>query len=79
MTERIATQSTPYITDEEPGVKLWCGCGRSQKQPYCDGSHAGTGIAPIRVVIEEKKKVAWCACRLSKNMPFCDGSHKALK
>lgn len=79
MMEPIASQNFPYVIEEEPGTRVWCACGRSKNQPYCDGSHKGTGITPLRVEIQEKRKVAWCACRLSQTMPFCDGSHKNLK
>ncbi|MEO0471393.1 MAG: sterol desaturase family protein, partial [Bacteroidota bacterium] len=44
----------PTITDQ-PGfieVKkgksyLWCSCGLSKKQPFCDGSHHGTNFKPV--------------------------------
>ena len=26
----------------------WCACGRSARQPFCDGSHQGTGLAPVK-------------------------------
>ncbi|HMU95546.1 MAG TPA: CDGSH iron-sulfur domain-containing protein, partial [Elusimicrobiota bacterium] len=54
--------------------------GHSEKQPFCDGSHArsGTGLRPVAVEITEKKTVAWCGCKHSKNKPFCDGTHKTL-
>lgn len=78
MTEALASQNFPYVKAEEPGTRVWCACGRSKSQPYCDGSHKGTGIVPLQVEIQEKKNVAWCGCRLSKTMPFCDGSHKKL-
>ena len=42
-------QKTPCVIDEEPGKKAWCTCGRSENQPYCDGGHAGTGMAPLVV------------------------------
>ena len=57
----------------------WCACGLSENQPYCDGSHKGTGFSPITVEIEEEKKVSWCGCKYSKNKPFCDGTHRELK
>lgn len=68
----------PYVVDETPGVKAWCACGRSRSQPYCDGSHRGTGIAPVRAEIGEARKVAWCGCKQTRSQPFCDGSHSKL-
>ncbi len=73
--EPICTQKRPYVIKEEPGKKAWCACGRSKKQPYCDGSHSGCGISPVIVEIEKAKNVAWCGCRKSANGAFCDGSH----
>ena len=69
----------PYIVEETAGKKVWCSCGVSKKQPYCDGSHAGTGFYPEFVHIDEAKKVAWCGCKQSANKPYCDGSHNKLK
>ena len=71
-------QKIPYVIDCEPGTYAWCACGKSKKQPYCDGSHAGSGMVPKIEEITEAKKVAWCGCKHSKNPPFCDGSHSKL-
>jgi len=71
-------QKSPYVIDETPGQKAWCACGRSQNQPYCDGSHKVTEFRPIIVNIEQPKRVAWCGCKRSGNRPFCDGTHKTL-
>lgn len=68
----------PYVLDVQPGTYAWCACGRSKRQPYCDGSHAGTGFSPIIEVIEEPTRVAWCGCKRSIQKPFCDGSHSKL-
>jgi CDGSH-type Zn-finger protein len=76
--EPIIAQPTPYVMEVEPGKYAWCRCGRSNKQPYCDGSHKGTGIAPEVVEITEKRNVAWCGCKRTGNAPFCDGAHKNL-
>jgi CDGSH-type Zn-finger protein len=77
--------STPNIPQKSPIVRAmaagsysWCSCGLSKNQPFCDGSHKGTGFAPKRVELTEAKTVAWCACKHSKNAPFCDGTHKTL-
>lgn len=71
-------QKIPYVMDVEPGNYAWCSCGKSSKQPYCDGSHKGTEFSPVIEKVESAKKVAWCGCKHSKNTPFCDGSHAGL-
>ncbi len=68
----------PYVMTVKPGRYVWCACGLSQKQPFCDGSHSSTNMKPMFVEITEEKKVAWCGCKTSGTKPFCDGSHKKL-
>ncbi len=76
----MVAKNGPYIVEESAGKKLWCACGRSKSQPYCDGaSHAGTGIYPEIVHLDEPRKVAWCGCKYSNNKPYCDGSHNKPK
>lgn len=70
--------STPAVLELEPGEYWWCACGRSKNQPFCDGSHEGSGIFPVQLLLEEKKRVALCRCKQSGTPPFCDGSHKHL-
>ena len=57
---------------------LWCACGRSQRQPFCDSSHAGSGFGPVRYVAELTGLVFFCLCKQTGNRPFCDGAHKNL-
>jgi CDGSH-type Zn-finger protein len=78
MTEPIPYQKSPLVQKAEAGTYWWCACGRSKTQPFCDGSHKGTGLQPMKVDILESKTVAWCACKHSGNKPFCDGSHNRL-
>ncbi len=78
MEKPIIAQKRAYVVEESPGTKFWCACGRSSNQPYCDGSHKGTGIVPVKVEITEQKKVYWCGCKQSKKEPFCDGTHRDL-
>lgn len=75
----------PKIYDKQParmeleaGTYWWCACGHSQNQPWCDGSHKGTGHSPVKVECTETKQVSLCNCKHTKNSPFCDGSHKSL-
>lgn len=57
---------------------FWCSCGRSKQQPFCDGSHAGTGFAPVAFQAERDEEVIFCGCKHTRNAPFCDGSHSNL-
>jgi CDGSH-type Zn-finger protein len=68
----------PVVLEIEPGTYYWCSCGQSKNQPYCDGSHSGTGFSPKEFTVAEKKKVALCTCKQTGNSPFCDGKHKGL-
>ena len=77
MSEAIRASDTPYATDVEAGkTYYWCSCGKSSKQPLCDGSHQGTEFTPIAYEAEASKKVFFCGCKISKNSPMCDGSHQ---
>jgi len=75
----IVNRNSPLILEMEPGEYWWCACGRSKSQPFCDGSHKGTGLEPMMLKIEEPRRVAWCACKHSARQPFCDGSHKQFR
>lgn len=71
-------QKSPYVMELEPGKYAWCSCGKSTKQPFCDGKHAGTAFRPNIEVIETKKTVALCGCKNSNKGSFCDGSHSKM-
>jgi len=68
---------SPIAVELEEGKKYaWCTCGLSDNQPYCNGAHKGSDMAP-KVCIAEKTGTHYlCACKETKNGPFCDGSHK---
>lgn len=68
-------QKQPYVLSVTPGRYAWCACGRSKNQPYCDGSHRGTGFVPVLHEVAVDSRVAWCGCKRSANKPLCDGSH----
>ena len=47
MTEPEIPQKKPYPMQVEAGKEYHvCMCGKSQNQPLCDGSHAGSGLGP---------------------------------
>lgn len=54
----------------------WCSCGRSARQPFCDGAHKGSGMAPKAFTAKESGTVWLCVCKRTKDQPFCDGSHR---
>lgn len=80
MTAPVIAGYKPYYAElKAKKTYLWCACGRSENQPFCDGSHEGTGIKPLRYVAKvEGEEVLFCACKQTRTPPFCDGSHNNL-
>jgi CDGSH-type Zn-finger protein len=79
MTEPMIAQKAPYPVEVEAGKDYhWCACGRSKSQPFCDGSHKGTGLAPVKYTAEASGKVYFCGCKHSHKGALCDGTHKTL-
>jgi len=78
--------STPIIADNKPiGVNLkageeyyFCTCGKSAKQPFCDGSHVGSGFSPKAFKAKEDGQAYLCQCKHSAGAPYCDGTHKGF-
>ena len=72
----VRVSDTPYAVDVEEGETYrWCSCGRSDNQPFCDGSHKGTTFSSIPYTATETKTVYFCGCKATGNIPLCDGSH----
>lgn len=72
-------QKAPYAVEVTAGkTYFWCACGRSAKQPFCDGSHKGTGFEPVRYMAAADGRAWFCGCKHSAKAPMCDGSHKGL-
>ena len=63
---------------EEGKNYFWCACGKSSKQPFCDGSHKGTEFAPVKYSADKTGRVFFCGCKHSDKAPLCDGTHSGL-
>ena len=60
------------------GRVWWCACGQSKNQPFCDGTHKGSGFTPVKYTAEKTADHWLCACKHSNKQPLCDGTHKTL-
>ena len=79
MSEPVIAGKVPLPVDVEAGKTYWwCSCGKSARQPFCDGSHKGTDFTPVRYDATQTGKAWFCACKHSAKAPLCDGSHKNL-
>ena len=74
----IAAKSPAEVELEKGKAIFWCRCGRSNNQPFCDGSHKGTGLTPLKYTPEDSGKATLCRCKATGNAPFCDGTHATL-
>jgi len=79
MTEPVIAQKSPFGIDVEEGKKyFWCSCGKSAKQPFCDGSHSGSEFTPLMYEATASGKVFFCGCKKTAKQPLCDGTHSSL-
>ncbi len=74
----IAAKAPIKIAVEGGKDYWWCSCGKSSKQPFCDGSHKGGSFSPMKYTAEKTGDAWFCACKGTGKSPLCDGSHKAL-
>tara|TARA_Y100001958_G_C20962642_1_gene360804 strand:+ start:448 stop:687 length:240 start_codon:yes stop_codon:yes gene_type:complete len=76
MHKGLRAGNTPIGIDVTEGKSYyWCSCGKSLKQPFCDGSHKGTVFKSFFYKADKTKKVYFCTCKQTNDQPFCDGSH----
>ncbi len=70
---------TPFKVEVEEGkTYFWCACGKSARQPFCDGSHKDTAFTPKKWTADKTGPAWLCGCKQSSNAPYCDGSHNHL-
>lgn len=79
MTDPEIGGTEPVAVEVEEGkMYWWCTCGRSDSQPFCDGSHKDTDFIPQGWEAPKTGKVFLCACKRTAKGPFCDGAHNTL-
>ncbi len=77
MTDPVRAADGPFAVEVTAGkCYRWCACGRSDNQPFCDGSHASTDLQPVNYTAEQDGTVYFCGCKQTGQPPLCDGSHK---
>jgi hypothetical protein len=60
-------QKGPYAVKLEEGhTYYWCACGLSEDQPFCDGSHSGTGLRPALFMAEKFGTQYLCGCKKTR-------------
>ena len=79
MASPVVAAKAPIKLAVEAGKDYWwCACGKSAKQPFCDGSHKGSEFSPVKFTPAQSGDVWICACKHSAKKPMCDGTHKTV-
>ncbi|HIC36013.1 MAG: CDGSH iron-sulfur domain-containing protein [Pseudomonadales bacterium] len=79
MAEPNIAQKAPFPVDVTAGKKyFWCACGKSENQPFCDGSHSDTEFTPVAYEADKDRTLYFCGCKRTAGAPLCDGTHNSL-
>lgn len=79
MDKPIVAGKAPIAVEVKQGeTYYWCACGKSAKQPFCNGAHQGTEFKPLAFNPDKDGTVYLCTCKQTKNPPYCDGAHTKL-
>ena len=79
MADPILAQKSPFAVEVQEGRSYWwCACGRSSRQPFCDGSHKDTGLAPMEYKATVSRTIYFCGCKRTTKSPLCDSTHNRI-
>ena len=79
MAEPNIAQKAPFPVDVTAGKKyFWCACGKSENQPFCDGSHSDTEFTPVAYEADKDRTLYFCGCKRTAGAPLCDGTDNSL-
>jgi len=79
MNKPTIARKEPIVVGVEAGQTYhWCACGKSAKQPFCDGSHENTDFTPLPFAAKKTETVYLCACKQTDTASFCDASYTKL-
>ncbi|XP_057242325.1 CDGSH iron-sulfur domain-containing protein 3, mitochondrial [Malurus melanocephalus] len=75
----VIAAKEPFPVELKEGKSyIWCACGHSQRQPFCDGAHKkeAPGLSPLRFTPARTGPAWLCGCKRTRTPPYCDGTHK---
>ena len=79
MTDPVIADNKPTTVELDADTEYhWCACGRSNNQPFCDGSHRGTSFTPVAFKPDASGEAWLCMCKHTGAPPYCDGTHARL-
>ena len=79
---RVYDKKPIRIKCKEGRMYMWCSCGNSRSQPFCDGTHRhvqfGTTLKPVPWACKKTGYYWFCNCKKTGKKVFCDGTHLQL-
>lgn len=75
---RVAGKEPIDVDVKKGEIYVWCSCGRSKNQPFCDGSDEGFSFEPVAFTAKKTETVKLCTCKQTDTPPYCDCSHEQL-